>query len=227
MFSASEVQNDDKKKAWDNGGVRERDHSVYMWKLCSQTRCVRAPSLAVRKSIVAVESRASEVHFTLDVPPPPPWQHKASVVRDGCKTFRTTGPSSVTSSQLLLVTEEGPVVRNVLQPSRTTEALCCHGGRDKFLNCFPLLSPQTNSSSIVTGRSGPPLTHVFFSRFYVRIFHVKIILDCGCLLGVGVFFSRGSRMFERCGIFFLRSRMFERCGVWIFTCNFTLENFYV
>ena len=26
------------------------------------------------------------------------------------------------------VTTEGPVVRNVLQPSRTTEALCCHGG---------------------------------------------------------------------------------------------------
>ena len=28
----------------------------------------------------------------------PPLQHKASVVRDGCKTFRTTGPSSVTST---------------------------------------------------------------------------------------------------------------------------------
>ena len=67
VFSASEVQNDDKKKAWDNGGVRERDHAVYMWKLCLQTRCVRAPSLAVRKSIVAVERRASEVHFTLDI----------------------------------------------------------------------------------------------------------------------------------------------------------------
>ena len=26
------------------------------------------------------------------------------------------------------------MVRNVLQPSRTTEALCCHGGRDKFLD---------------------------------------------------------------------------------------------
>ena len=44
-----------------------RLHSVYMWKLCSQTRCVRAPFLAVRKSIVAVESRASEVHFILDI----------------------------------------------------------------------------------------------------------------------------------------------------------------
>ena len=29
VFSASEVQNHHKKKAWDNGGVRERDHSVY------------------------------------------------------------------------------------------------------------------------------------------------------------------------------------------------------
>ena len=28
MFSASEVQNDDKKNPWDNGGVRERDHSM-------------------------------------------------------------------------------------------------------------------------------------------------------------------------------------------------------
>ena len=55
------------KKARDNGGVRERDHSVYTWKLCLRTRCVGAPSLAVRKSIVAVESRASEVHFTLDI----------------------------------------------------------------------------------------------------------------------------------------------------------------
>ena len=65
--------------------------------------------------------------------------------------------------------------------------------------------PTQNSargSSIVTGRSGPPLTHVFFSRFYVRIFHVKINLDRGCLLGVGYFFSRGSRMFERCRVFF-------------------------
>ena len=54
----------------------------------------------------------------------PPWQHKASVVRDGCKTFRTTGPSSVTEVTeegpvVRSVTEEGPVVRNVLQPSRT------------------------------------------------------------------------------------------------------------
>ena len=30
------------------------------------------------------------------------------------------------------VTEEGPVVRNVLQPSRTTEASCCHGGETNF-----------------------------------------------------------------------------------------------
>ena len=43
---------------------------------------------------------------------------------------------------------------------------------------------------------------------------MKINLDRGCLLGVGYFFSRGSRMFERCRVFFfLRSRMFERCGV--------------
>ena len=71
------------------------------------------------------------------------------------------------------------------------------------------------------------MTRVFFSRFYVWIFHVKINLDCGCLLGVGYFFLR-SRMFERCGVFFflpwiadvwevwdifLRSRMFDRCGV--------------
>ena len=58
------------KKAWDNGDVRERDHSVYlnMWKLCLRTRCVRAPSLDVRKSIVAFESRSIQVHkknFTL------------------------------------------------------------------------------------------------------------------------------------------------------------------
>ena len=32
------------------------------------------------------------------------------------------------------------------------------------------------------------MTHVFFSRFYVWIFHVKINLDCGCLTGVGSFF---------------------------------------
>ena len=30
--------------------------------------------------------------------------------------------------------------------SRSTEASYCHGGRDKFLNCFPQLSPQTNSA---------------------------------------------------------------------------------
>ena len=41
-----------------------------------------------------------------------------------------------TDRQTTEVTEEGPVVRNVLPPSRATEALCCHGGRDKFLNCF-------------------------------------------------------------------------------------------
>ena len=72
------------------------------------------------------------------------------------------------------------------------------------------------------------MTHVFFSRFYVWIFHVKINLDCGCLLGVGIFFFLKSRMFVRCGVFFftvdrgcllgveyfffLRSRMFVRCG---------------
>ena len=40
-FSASEVQNDHKKKACDDGGVRERDHSVYMWKLCLWALCNR------------------------------------------------------------------------------------------------------------------------------------------------------------------------------------------
>ena len=69
--------------------------------------------------------------------------------------------------------------------------------------------------------------HVFFSRFYVRIFHVKINLDRGCLRGVGYFFPWIADVWEVWDIFFLRSRMFERCGVWIFTCNFTLENFYV
>ena len=43
-------------------------------------------------------------------------------------------------------------------------------------------------------------------------FHVKIILDCGSLLGLGYFFLR-SRMFVRCGGIFLRSRMFVRCRV--------------
>ena len=58
------------------------------------------------------------------------------------------------------------------------------------------------------------MTHVFFSRFYVWIFHVKINLDHECLLGVGYFFLR-SRMFVRCG-FFLRSRMFVRCIFFFF-----------
>ena len=49
----------------------------------------------------------------------------------------TVNPYNVCEKFVWLeVTEEGPVVRNVLQLSRTTEALCCHGGRDKFLNCF-------------------------------------------------------------------------------------------
>ena len=49
---------------------------------------------------------------------------------------RRFGPLALLQLLQKEVTEEGPVVRNVLQPSRTTEALCCHGGRDKFLNCF-------------------------------------------------------------------------------------------
>ena len=83
------------------------------------------------------------------------------------------------------------------------------------------------------------MTHVFFSRFYVWIFHMKINLDCGCLLGVGFFFfwdrgcllgvgyffftvDRGCLLgvgfFEITNVWqvwsiFLRSRMFDRCGV--------------
>ena len=53
--------------------------------------------------------------------------------------------------------------------------------------CTKIVGPW-EESSIGNGGSGTPLTHVFFSRFYVRIFHVKIILDHECLLGVGVFF---------------------------------------
>ena len=67
VFQFRKSETTTKNKACDNGGVRERDHPAYMWKLCLQTRRVHAPSLAVRKSIVAVESRASEVHFTLDI----------------------------------------------------------------------------------------------------------------------------------------------------------------
>ena len=85
-FSASEVQNDHKNKAWDNGGVRERDHSVYMWKLCLRSRCVRPlPGCAYFKSFVAVESRASEVHFTLDicnVPRPRPRSYSVVFLSD-------------------------------------------------------------------------------------------------------------------------------------------------
>ena len=55
--------------------------------------------------------------------------------------------------------------------------------------------------------------HVFFSRFYVRIFHVKINLDRGCLRGVGYFFPVDRGCLRGVGYFFLRSRMFERCGV--------------
>ena len=80
-----------KKKALDNGGVRERDHSVYMWKLCLRTRCVRTPSRAVRSSIVAVESRASETHFTLDicdVPRPRPSRYLLlSCVSERCSLY--------------------------------------------------------------------------------------------------------------------------------------------
>ena len=47
-----------------------------------------------------------------------------------CKTFRTTGPSSVTRSNWRRAS--GPKRFT----SRTTEASCCHGGRDKFLNPF-------------------------------------------------------------------------------------------
>ena len=44
----------------------------------------------------------------------------------------------------MVVRRFGPnvVVRNVLQPSRTAEALCCHGGRDKFLNYFYTVTMQ-------------------------------------------------------------------------------------
>ena len=41
--------------------------SVTILFICLNSACKHAPFLAVRKSIVAVESRASEVHFTLGI----------------------------------------------------------------------------------------------------------------------------------------------------------------
>ena len=70
--------------------------------------------------------------------------------------------------------------------------------------------------------------HVFF-RFYVRIFHVKINLDRGCLLGVGYFFPWIADVWEVWDIFFwdhecLRGVACEFLRVIlhlrIFTCNF-------
>ena len=75
-----------------------------MWKLCLQTRRVRAPSLAVRKSIAAVESRASEVHFTLDicdVPRPRPSSYTSRSV-----VFLSNVPSAPDHEAVLQV-EEG------------------------------------------------------------------------------------------------------------------------
>ena len=63
-----------------------------------------------------------------------------------------------------------------------------HEGRDKTRRVKA--DVDTTTSSIGKDGSGAPFDKwlTFFSRFYVRIFHVKIILDCGCLLGVGYFF---------------------------------------
>ena len=104
-FGSPKVQNDHKKKALDNGGVRERDHSVYMWKLCLRTRCVRAPSLAVRWSIVAVESRASEYAISL-------WTSATCLVPVPAGTSRSVVflsdvPSAPEHEAVLQVEEEG------------------------------------------------------------------------------------------------------------------------
>ena len=75
-----------------------------MWKLCLQTRRVRDTSLAVRKSIVAVESRASEVYFTLDicdVPLPRPSSYTSRSV-----VFLSDVPSAPDHEAVLQV-EEG------------------------------------------------------------------------------------------------------------------------
>ena len=63
-FSASEVQNDDKKKAWDNGGVRERDHSVYMWKLwCKRGAFAPPPWLCVSRSSQSRAEHRKSISF--------------------------------------------------------------------------------------------------------------------------------------------------------------------
>ena len=75
-----------------------------MWKLCLQTRSVRAPSLTVRKSIVAVESRASEVHFTLDicdVPRPRPSSYTS------CSVVFLSDVPSAPDHEAVLQVEEG------------------------------------------------------------------------------------------------------------------------
>ena len=93
-----------KRRLWITEAFVSETILFYMWKLCLRTRCVRAPSRAVRWSIVAVESRASEAHFTLDscdVPRPRPSRYLSlSCVSERCSLCRARG-------RVLQVEEEG------------------------------------------------------------------------------------------------------------------------
>ena len=86
-------------------GVTEAFVSETIRSSCGNAACERgafAPSLAVHKSSVAVESRSSEVHFTLDIcDVPRPLPSSYSVV------FLTDDPSAPEHEVVLQVEEEG------------------------------------------------------------------------------------------------------------------------
>ena len=94
-------------------GITEAFVSETILFTCGNSACERgafAPSLAVRRSIVAVESRASEVHFTLDI----------------CDVPRTR-PSSY-SVVLLSDDPSAPEHEVVLQVEEGVMSAVVHGG---------------------------------------------------------------------------------------------------